>query len=60
MNSENRKTCNRQTLILNLSDKISLKSRDKYVALPILSIYYSCENIKESCQINKFKISSLP
>ena len=45
MNSENRKTCNCKTLILNLSDKISLKSRDKHVAIPSLSIYNTC-NIK--------------
>ena len=38
MNSENSKTCDQQTLILNLSDKISLKRSDKHVALSNLRI----------------------
>ena len=34
-------------LILNLSDKLDLKKSDKYVALSILSIYYTWKNIKK-------------
>ena len=41
MNSENSKTSNPHTLLLNLSDKINLKRSDKYVTLSRLSIYYS-------------------
>ena len=33
MNSKNRKTSDSHRLLLNLSDKINLKSSDKYVAL---------------------------
>ena len=40
MNFENSKTSNPHRLLLNLSDKIKLKRRDKYVALLNLSIYY--------------------
>ena len=39
MNSRNSKTSDPYRLLLNLSDKIDLKRRDKYVALSILSIY---------------------
>ena len=41
MNSENSKTSDPHRLSLNLSDKISLKSEDEYVALSNLSIYYT-------------------
>ena len=40
MNSENSKTCDPHIILLNLSDKINLRS-DKYVALPNLSICYT-------------------
>ena len=38
-NSENDKTSDPDSLLLNLSDKIDLKRHDKYVALSSLSIY---------------------
>ena len=56
MNSENSKTSDTHRLLLNLSDKINLKS-DKYIALSILSIYYMWKNIKRTYKNNKFKIS---
>ena len=40
MNSGNSKTSDPHRLLLNLSDKINLKTSDKYVALSNLSIYY--------------------
>ena len=46
MNSKNNKTSDSQRLTLKLSDKISLKTSDKYVALSNLSIYYTRENTK--------------
>ena len=57
INSENSKTCDPHTQLLNLSDKINLKESDKYVALSNLSIYYTWKNIKISYKNNKFKIS---
>ena len=39
MNSRNSKTSDPYRLLLNLSDKVDLKRRGKYVALSILSIY---------------------
>ena len=41
MNSANIKTQNPHRLILNLSDKIHLKRKEKYVSLSNLSIYYT-------------------
>ena len=40
MNSGNSKTFDPHRLLLNPSDKINLKRRDKYVVLSNLSIYY--------------------
>ena len=48
MNSENSKTSDSHRLLINLSDKISLKRNDKYVALSNLSICYTWKNIKKS------------
>ena len=41
MISENRKLSDPPTLLLNLSDKINLKIRDKFDALINLSIHYT-------------------
>ena len=45
-------------LLLNLTDKIDLRRKDKYVALSNLSIYYTWKNIKTLYKNNKFKISA--
>ena len=58
MNSANSKTQNPHRLILNLSDKIHLKRKDKYVSLSNLSIYYTWKNIKKSYKNNEFKMSA--
>ena len=57
INSENSKTSDPHTLLLNPADKTILKRMDKYVALSNLSIYYKFKNIKSSYKNNKFKIS---
>ena len=41
MNSENSKTSDPHRLLLNLTDKIDLRRKDKYIALSNLSIYYT-------------------
>ena len=59
MNSENSKTSDPHRLLLNLTDKIDLRRKDKYIALSNLSIYYTNNtNIKLSYKNNKFKIFS--
>ena len=59
MNSENSKTCDTHRLSLSFADRIDLRRKDKYIALPYLSIYYTWKNIKESYKNNKLKISAL-
>ena len=58
MNSKNNGASDPYTLLLNLTNKITLKRSDKYVALSNLSIYYTWKNIKKSYKNNTFKISS--
>ena len=56
MNSEDSKTSDPQTLLLNLTNKTGLRRKYKYIALSILSIYYTWKNIKKSYENNKFNI----
>ena len=56
MNSENSKRSDSHRLLLNLSDKIHLRSSDKYIPLSNLSIYYTLKNIKRSNKNNKSKL----
>ena len=46
MNSNNSKTSDPYRILLNLTDKIELRRKDKYIALSNLSIYYTWKNIK--------------
>ena len=57
MNSENSRTSEYHVLLLNLTNKIDLRS-EKTVALSNLSIYYTWKDIKSSYNNNKFKISA--
>ena len=57
INTENGRTLDYHVLLLNLTNKIDLRS-EKTVALSNLSIYYTWKNIKSSCNNNKFKISA--
>ena len=56
INSENRELSDPRRSLLNLTDKIDLTRRDKYIALSNLSIQYRWKNIKKSYRSNKFKI----
>ena len=58
MNSENSKTSDPHRLLLNLTDKIDLRKKDKYIALSNLNIHYIWKNIKKSYKSSKFKISA--
>ena len=57
MNSKNSKSSDPHWLLLNLTDKVDLRRKDKYIALANLSIYYTWKNIKKSYKNNKSKIS---
>ena len=41
INSKNSKTSDPHRLLLNLTNKIDLRGKDKYIALSNLSIYYT-------------------
>ena len=58
MNSKNSKTSDPHRVLLNLTHKIDLRKKDKYIALSNLSIYNTWKNIKKSYKDNKFKISA--
>ena len=59
VNSKYGKTSDLHRLLLNLSDKIGLKRRDKYYALSNLRIYFTWKNIKKSCENKKFISQSM-
>ena len=56
INSEISKTFDPHRLVLNLTDKVDLRRKDKYIAISTLSIYYTWKNIKKVYKNNKFKI----
>ena len=58
MNSKNSKISDPRRLLLNLTHKIDLRRKYKYIALSNLSIYYTWKNIKQPYKNNKFKISA--
>ena len=47
MNSEKSKTSDPHRLLLNGLEKMDLRRKDKYIALPNLSLYYTWRNIKK-------------
>ena len=58
MNSQNSKISDTHSLLLNLTSKMDLRRKEKYIALSNLSIYYTWKNTKMSYKNNKFKISA--
>ena len=57
MNSEKSKTSDPHRLLLNLSDKIHLKKKDKDIALSNLSIYYAWKkNLKNETVTDNLSI----
>ena len=46
MNPKNSKTSDPHRLLLNISDRLDLKTSDKYITLSNLRKYYIWENIK--------------
>ena len=53
---ENSKTNEPHKFVLNLSQRLVLRSSDKHVALQNLSIYYTWKNIRKQYKNNKLKI----
>ena len=56
MNSKNNKTSDPDRLLLNLTDKIDLRRKDKYIILPNLSICYTWKEIKKSYKNLKYQL----
>ena len=55
MNTENNKTNEPHKFVLNLSQRLDLRSSNKHVALQNLSIYYTWKNIRKQYKNNKLK-----
>ena len=58
MNKENRKENEPHKFVLNLSQRLDLRSSNKHVALQKLSIYYTWKNIRKLYK-NNTRIMSL-
>ena len=56
MNTENSKTNEPHKFVLNLSQKLDLRSSDKHVALQNISIYYTQRVTRKQSINNKLKI----
>ena len=56
MNTENSKTSESHKFVLNLSQKLDLRSSDKHVALQNLPVYCTWKNVRKQYEKNKLKI----
>ena len=56
MNTENSKANEPHKFVLNLSQKLGLRSSDKHVALQNLSIYCTWKNVRKQWKKNKLEI----
>ena len=56
MNTENSKTNEQHKFVLNLSQRLDLRSLHKHVSLQNLSVYYTWKNIRKQSKNNKPKI----
>ena len=52
----NSKTNEPHKFVLNVSQRLDLRSSNKHVALQNLSIYYNWKNIRQQCKNNKLKM----
>ena len=59
MNTKNSKTNEQHKFVLNLPQRLDLKSKDKYIALQNLYIYYTWKNIQKQYKYSKLKYYSL-
>ena len=55
MNTGNSKTNEPHKFVLNLSQRLDLRSSNKHVALQNLSIYYTWKNIRKLLRTKKLK-----
>ena len=55
LNTENSETSQPHILVLNLSQRLDLRSSSKHIVLKNLSIYYTSKNIRQQYKNNKLK-----
>ena len=53
MNTENSKTSQPHKFVLNLSQRLDLRSINKHLPPQNVSIYYMWKNIRKQCKNNK-------
>ena len=58
MNTENNKTNEPHKFVLNLSQRLYLRSSDNHAAIQNLSVYYTWKNIRNQYKNDKLKITS--
>ena len=58
MNTEITKTDKLHKFVLNLSQRLDLRSSNEHVALQSLSLYYTWKNIRKQYKNNKLKNNS--
>ena len=58
MNTESTKTDKLHKFVLNLSQRLDLRSSNEHVALQSLSLYYKWKNIRKQYKNNKLKNNS--
>ena len=58
MSTENSKTNELRKFVLNLSQRLHLRSSNKHVSLQNVSIHYTWENIRKQYKNNKLKITT--
>ena len=56
MNTENIKTNEPHKFVLNLSQRLDLRSSNKHVTLQNLLIYYTLKNVRKQYKHNKLRI----
>ena len=58
VNKENNETSEQCTFVLNLSQRLDLRSSNKHLTLQNLSIFYNWKNIRQQYKNNKLKIKA--
>ena len=58
INTKNSKTNEPHKFVINLSQRLDLRSSNKHVALQKVPIYYTWKNIRKQCKVNKLKVPS--
>ena len=58
INTENSKANESHQFVVNLSQRLGIRSSNKHVTLQNLSIYYTWKNVRQQYNNNKVKITA--